>query len=97
MTMGKWSAYVIAAAAANYAVKAAPGVFHGFTVVTAGAADSTAKIYNGLDATGVLIATYTGLAIGDYLIGADIDMTAGIFIVTTAGAGAAPAMVAFYI
>lgn len=80
-----------AGAGANTVIKAAPGIFCGFYVNTAGDASNTVSIYNcaavGDIGAGTLVETIAAPAVGWHMQDVDIDMTAGIIIVTARSAG----------
>ena len=96
-TTPKYAYSVIGAGAGHTHVKNTPGVFHGYVITTAGAADSTIQIRDALtDTTGTVVATFTGGAVSSVVL-LDVQCGTGIVIVMTAGSGVAPAITALYI
>lgn len=76
------------AANGNHLVKTGAGTFLGLSVNT-GVAGSTAKVYDGIDNTGTLIATISTAAVGSVSFApCGVNLAVGLFIVT-AGSSAA--------
>ena len=72
------------AANGNTLVKDGPGVFLGLTVNTPGVG-STAKVYDGIDATGTLLGTFSTVAQNTVYPPGGFRCETGIFVVTAGG------------